>query len=90
GYDGNSLTDTLNAGTWDVSSYQPGPQGLIVSFPGGVEGAGLAARYGITSPNDLGTAPPQMVADFLAGLEQLFPGCSSAYNGKSYYSIGTV
>jgi monoamine oxidase len=88
GYTGNSLEDTLAAQTWETTNYQAGPQGMMLSFPGGAAGAGLASKYGLTT--DQGPAPALMVSDLLASLEQVFPGCTAAYNGKAYYNTGVI
>jgi monoamine oxidase len=88
GYTGNSLADTLAAQTWETTNYQAGPQGMMLSFPGGAAGAGLASKYGLTT--DEGPAPALMASDLLASLEQIFPGCTAAYNGKAYYNTGVI
>ena len=79
----NFYTDRLPQSGWDATNYQPGAAGILISFPGGAAGARLGARYGLT--NDEGPAPAAMVRDYLAAVEVLYPGVSSAYNGKAYY-----
>lgn len=88
GRTGNSIEDTLAAQTWETTNYQPGPQGIMLSFPGGAQGAALADRYGLTT--DEAPAPPLMASDLLASLEQIFPGCTAAYNGLAYYNNGVI
>ena len=68
GYTGNTLTDLrLSAagsppgpaigvdGGWDSSNYQPGPTGILADFIGGNDGAALASKYGLSTPD--GPAP---------------------------------
>lgn len=88
GFTANTLEDTLAAETWESTIAQPTPQGILVSFPGGAEGAALPAKYGLT--NYEGTPPPALVADFLASIEQVLPGCTAAYNGLAYYNAGVI
>ena len=87
-YTGVSLEDTLAAQTWETTTYQPGPQGILLSFPAGAQVAGLASRYGLTV--DQGPAPALMASDWLLSFEQIFPGATAAYNGIAYYSIGLL
>ena len=86
GYTGNSLEDACRANLGD--DHQPGPQGMMLSFPGGAQGAGLASKYGLTV--DEARAPACMAWDLLASLEQIFPGCTAAYNGLAYYNNGVI
>jgi monoamine oxidase len=88
GFTANTFEDTLAAETWETTNYQPGPQGILVSFPGGTEGASLPARYGLKKYE--GAPPPALVADFLASIEQVLPGCTAAYDGLAYYNAGVI
>ena len=86
GYTGSQLTDLPIGGGWDSSCYDPGSRGphaqsVYAIFPGGAEGAGLAARYGLTS--DAQPAPATLVSDFLAQLEPIIPGVTAAYGAGS-------
>jgi monoamine oxidase len=80
---GNAYTDTLVQGTWDATDYQPGAAGILAALPGGAVGRGWGARYGLRSHR--GRPPERMVADHLAGFEQLFPGSRSLYNGNAFF-----
>jgi monoamine oxidase len=59
---------------------------MMLSFPGGAQGAGLASKYGLT----VDEAPALMASDLLASLEQIFPGRTAAYNGLAYYNNGVI
>ena len=91
GYTGSMQTDSGIDGAWELN-YQTknysSPTALLLAFPGGVNGAGLGAKYGLTV--DEGPAPAQMVTDYLAKLEQVLPGITAAYNGKAWYNVGPV
>ena len=80
---GNAYTDTIVQGTWDATDYQPGPAGVLAALPGGSVGQGWGSRYGLTTYR--GAPPAQMVTDYLASFEQLFPGSSAQYNGKAFF-----
>lgn len=88
GFTGNTFADNGAAGAWEVTNYQPGANGILLDFPGGTQGARLAAKYGLTA--DQGVAPPAMVNDTLRSLDQIFPGVSAAYNGLAYYNDGNI
>ncbi len=86
GLTGSQLTDLPIGGGWDSSCYDPGSRGpraqsVYAFFPGGAEGAGLAAKYGLTS--DAQPAPAALVSDFLAQLEPIIPGVTAAYGAGS-------
>jgi monoamine oxidase len=80
---GNAYTDGVVQGSWDATVYQPGAAGILAALPGGVEGQEWGSRYGLT--HHRGRPPKRMVSDFLAGIESLFPGSRSTYNGKAFY-----
>jgi len=77
GFTGNMFADNGAVGGWSVSNYQSGTSSVFLDFPGGVEGSGLAGRYGLVT--DTGTAPDALVRDKLAQLEAVFPGVSAAW-----------
>jgi monoamine oxidase len=80
---GNAYTDTIVQGTWDASDYQRGAAGILAALPGGTVGRRWGSRYGLRGYR--GRPPERMVADYLAGFEQLFPGTRSRYNGKAFF-----
>ena len=104
GYTGNTLTDLrLSAagsppgpaigvdGGWDSSNYQPGPTGILADFIGGNDGAALASKYGLSTPD--GPAPTKLVNDILVNFERIFPGLTSAWNAGprlAHYHDGNV
>lgn len=88
GFKGNTFSDNGAAVTWETTNYQPGATGILLDFPAGVQGAGLAAKYGLT--NDQGPAPTAMVNDTLAVLEPIFPGVAANYNGLAYCNDGNI
>jgi monoamine oxidase len=79
----NAYTDGVVQGSWDATGYQPGTAGVLAALPGGTIGKEWGSRYGLH--HHRGTPPKQMVADYLAGFEKLFPGTRPAYNGKGFY-----
>jgi monoamine oxidase len=81
---GNMYTDAIVQGGWETTIDQPGTEGILIALPGGVTGASLGPRYGLTSYE--GPAPERMARDFLDCFEQNFPGVRQAYNGKAYYA----
>jgi monoamine oxidase len=80
---GNAYTDTIVQGTWDATDYQPGTAGILAALPDGTVGRRWGERYGLRTYR--GRPSEQMVADYLAGFEQLFPGSRSHYNGKAFF-----
>jgi monoamine oxidase len=80
---GESYCDGVVQGSWDTTTYQPGPAGILAALPGGSVGTDWGRRYGLDSY--LGVPPPAMLADYLDQFDQLFPGVKAAYSGKSYY-----
>jgi len=82
GSNANVQANNGAATTWEATNYQPGRAGIVVSFPAGYQGKGLAAKYGLTT--DDGPAPAAMAKDTLADLEQILPGVSAHYNGLAY------
>jgi monoamine oxidase len=80
---GNAYSDTIVQGTWDATDYQPGGAGILAALPGGAVGQQWGSRYGLRSYR--GTPPDDMVADYLASFEQLFPGSRALYNGKAFF-----
>ena len=104
GYTGNMLTDLKATapgtpagpaigvdGGWDTTNYQPGSTGVFVDFAGGMDGANLHLKYGLTA--DDGPAPAKMVNDYLANLETVFPGMTAAWNAGprlAWYHDGNI
>ncbi len=88
GFDGSTIADNGAAATWECTNYQTGSTGILIDFPGGAQGAGLGAKYGLT--NDEGVAPAAMVQDTLGYLEPIFPGVTAAYNGLAYCNVSVL
>ncbi len=88
GFDGSTFADNGAAATWDTTSYQPGTTGILVDYPGGAQGVGLAAKYGLTT--DQGPAPTSMVNDMLSAIEPILPGVTANYNGLAYFNDGNI
>ena len=80
---GNVFCSGVVQGGWDPTLYQAGPAGILAALPGGEDGQRWGPRYGLTTYR--GEPPPEMVGDFLAGWNVLFPGVKEAYNGRAYY-----
>jgi monoamine oxidase len=80
---GNAYCAGVVQGAWDAAGYQPGLAGILAALPGGTIGTDWGQRYGLHHYR--GSAPPQMVADYLAQFSAIFPGVRPAYNGKSFY-----
>ena len=57
---------------------------MIIDYLGGPAGRDLGRRFGLTT--DEGPAPAPMVRETLRKLEKVFPGVTSAWNGKAYYN----
>ena len=88
GFNGNCQSDNGAATTWEMTNYQPGASGILLSFPAGVQGQGLATKYGLAA--DQAAAPTAMVKDTLAVLEPIFPGVTANYNGLAYCNDGNI
>jgi monoamine oxidase len=80
---GNAYCAGVVQGAWDAAGYQPGAAGILAALPGGTVGTDWGSRYNLASYR--GSAPAQMVRDYLAQFNAIFPGVKRAYNGKSYY-----
>ena len=80
---GNSYCAGVVQGAWDATGYQPGTTGILAALPGGTIGTDWGQRYNLRDYK--GSAPARMVHDYLAQFNALYPGLTSAYNGKSYY-----
>jgi monoamine oxidase len=85
GYNGNMFAENLTVSGWDNSVGQPSPTPIFFDYLGGQPGASLAGRYGLTDP--IGTTPSQLVADFLDGIEPVFPGFTDAWNAGPRLSL---
>jgi monoamine oxidase len=84
GFTANMYTDGIVQGGWEATVDQPGRAGVLIALPGGVGGADIGRRYGLT--RDAGPAPQAMVDDYLADFDRNFPGTRAAYNGRAYYT----
>jgi monoamine oxidase len=82
GFDGDVLTEAPFDGSWDGTSYQNGgkraPTEILIVVPGGAEGAGLAAKYGLSGVQ--GPAPATLINDALAQFEPILPGVTRAWS----------
>ena len=65
---------------WDGSVASPSPRGVLVDYTGGTKGTQLRG------PGAFGVASGQDVAAFLGAIEPVFPGTTSAYNGRALKS----
>jgi monoamine oxidase len=83
GYNGDLLSLEGAQSGWDGSFFQqakrPGATEIYLALPGGREGKGLAAKYGLKFGRYQGPAPSELVADSLSDLEQTFPGITDAW-----------
>lgn len=79
GFTGSTLTDAAVDGSWDGTTYQHKSKDseILIAVPGGADGLGLAAKYGLTDAE--GAPPPALIADTLAQLEPILPGMSAAW-----------
>ncbi len=80
GFSGAMLTDAPVDGSWDGTTYQHKTRDseILIAVPGGAQGAGLAAKYGIAQAQ--GIPPDALIADTLAQLEPILPGTTAAWN----------
>lgn len=79
---GHTYADTGYQQTWEVSRAQPGTDGLLVNYTGGVAGASFKAA-------SFGPAPDPLARRFLSELEPVLPGTASLWNGKAFLSFWT-
>ncbi|UQT54245.1 FAD-dependent oxidoreductase [Streptomyces durmitorensis] len=78
GFSGGIMSDNPLFSSWDTSSYQTGPEGLLTLFTGGWSGA----TYPAERPH---AAPSATVTDTaLRQLDALVPGLKKAYNGRGW------
>ena len=80
---GNAYCAGVVQGSWDATGYQAGTTGILAALPGGTIGTDWGQRYALTHYR--GEAPAQMVHDYLAQFDAIFPGVKAAYNGRSHY-----
>jgi monoamine oxidase len=82
GFSGAVLTDRPVDGSWDGTSYQAdgkrSPTEILIAVPGGAQGLGLAAKYGLTQVQ--GPPPQALIDDTLADLEPILPGVTRAWS----------
>ena len=84
GYTGDTITDAAVNGSWDGTTYQSdggnADTEILIAVPGGSDGAGLAAKYGLVFGQEQGPAPAALVNDTLAQLEPILPGITAAWS----------
>ncbi len=73
GSNGSTFTDLGYQATWDTSRGQPGTAGILTNFLGGRRS--LEAGEMLTSAQ---------TREFLAQLDQVFPGAADAYAGEAF------
>lgn len=72
GATGSSYADTGYQLSWDVSRAQPGEEGILVNYTGGPTAVAM----------NQGTVDVR-VGDFLAQIDNLYPGVSALWNGRA-------
>lgn len=77
-WNGELVTDQPFLDTWQSSLGQPGRAGLITVYSGGTVGA----AYPADPPH--GPAPPGVVRETLAALDQAVPGIARDFNGRAW------
>jgi monoamine oxidase len=83
GYNGYTYADRGFQQTWEASRHQAGRAGILTSYYGGTWGASFAAP-------SFAPAGAAAVAEFLHGLEPIYPGVTQAYNGKAFLDFWTA
>jgi monoamine oxidase len=69
---GSTFSDLPYQATWDTSRGQEGTQGVLTNFLGGLRGI------------EVGTgSDAEQAEQFVAQIEQVFPGAAAAYNGTA-------
>ncbi|MBV8530398.1 MAG: FAD-dependent oxidoreductase [Candidatus Eremiobacteraeota bacterium] len=76
-YSGTAYANDAFQDAWDTSIGHPGNAGMLVCFPGGVQGT----RY---AGNVHGPAPDGTAQMYLRSLEPALPGALEAFNGLAY------
>ncbi len=71
GSDGQSFSDLPYQNSWDTSRMQPGSSGILTNFTGGTRALAVAT----------GT-PVARAAEFLGQIEAVYPGITSAHDGR--------
>lgn len=82
---GFMITDLETRVFWDTSLGQPGPNGLLVDYAGGLQGASYVPEKPYSTTNDSARIQEYAQAS-LTQLEKLFPGISSHYTGNAALS----
>lgn len=83
GFSGDTITDAAVNGSWDGTTYQSGHRAeteILIAVPGGSDGAGLAAKYGLVFGQEQGPAPAALINDTLSQLEPILPGITAAWS----------
>jgi monoamine oxidase len=85
---GNSYADTGYQNTWDVTRGQSGTSGIIVDYTGG----NVAGSFTPSTPYSDASSPVvrAYARTFLGQLEPVYPGITSAWNGKATLSVPTL
>lgn len=85
---GWTATDIGFQSTWDTSRAQRGAYGLLTNYTGGSVGAAFRPDAPYTDSQSSSTAA--YATDFLAQLEQVWPGISPHYQGRATLSCPTT
>lgn len=86
---GWTATDIGFQSTWDTSRAQRGVKGLLTNFTGGAVGAAFRPDAPYTDSLS-STTTAAYATDFLAQLEQVWPGVSGHYEGRATLSCPTT
>jgi monoamine oxidase len=85
GSDGSLYSDLDFQSGWEVTRAQPGATGILVEYPG----ANVAGSMGQSNPYTTTANNPNVatfVNQFLAQLNQIFPGIKDQWNGRAMLS----
>jgi monoamine oxidase len=85
GSDGSMYSDLDFQSGWEVTRAQAGPTGILVEYPG----ANVSGSMGQSNPYTTTANNPQVATfaqQFLAQINQIFPGIKDRWNGKAMLS----
>lgn len=85
---GDIYTDLPFQSTWDTTIGQSGSEGIIINYTGGTVGASYQPNAPYSTSKD-DPAVRKYARDFLAQLEQVWPGISQHYTGRAALSYPT-
>jgi len=85
---GDIYTDLPFQSTWDTTIGQSGSEGIIINYTGGTVGASYQPNAPYSTSKD-DPAVRKYAQDFLAQLEQVWPGISQHYTGRAALSYPT-